>query len=187
MPVDFLSGDRVSRYGRFAAGRLGVDPAERAGYGTRKQSRYEHARETRGTFGYREFGEAERLGREEKLRSLPKLKKAAGRVAKAEEVLLDTVDFGAVEAGTPVVKALRQLPHPVGRRKAAATEADQVLVTGSWRRLVFAGPEVEPGCVEKAAYSFCVLEHLHCALRRRDGHQPAGARRQSALSGRIRR
>ncbi|MFD9514877.1 Tn3 family transposase [Streptomyces mirabilis] len=189
--------------------------------------------------GSRLLARAERIGREEKLKSLPKLKKAAGRVAKAVEVLLgtapatldgeavsvldaweaiekvvpraklaealsviaecapdgdgdedaewraalasrygtvrgfirllvDTVDFGAVEAGAPVVKALKQLPHLVGRRKVAASEVDQQLVTGSWRRLVFANPDVEPGCVEKAAYSFCVLEHLHRALRRRD-------------------
>ncbi|GAA4621992.1 Tn3-like element Tn3 family transposase [Actinoallomurus vinaceus] len=189
--------------------------------------------------GSRLLARAERIGREEKLKSLPKLKKAAGRVAKAVEVLLgtapatldgeavsvldaweaiekvvpraklaealsviaecvpdgdgdedaewraalasrygtvrgfirllvDTVDFGAVEAGAPVVKALKQLPHLVGQRKVAASEVDQQLVTGSWRRLVFANPDVEPGCVEKAAYSFCVLEHLHRALRRRD-------------------
>ncbi|WP_328786155.1 Tn3 family transposase [Streptomyces sp. NBC_00273] len=81
---------------------------------------------------------------------------------------MDTVDFGAVQAGAPVVTALKQLPHLVGRRKVAASEVDQQLVTGSWRRLVFANPDVEPGCVEKAAYSFCVLEHLHRALRLRD-------------------
>ncbi|MGW8849252.1 hypothetical protein ACWGNE_15855 [Streptomyces xiamenensis] len=41
-------------------------------------------------------------------------------------------------------------------------------MTGSWRRLVFANPNVPPGLVDKAAYSFCVLEHLHRSLRRRD-------------------
>ncbi|WP_329530986.1 hypothetical protein OG568_08750 [Streptomyces sp. NBC_01450] len=41
-------------------------------------------------------------------------------------------------------------------------------MTGSWRRLVFAAPGAEPGLADKAAYSFCVLEHLHRALRRRD-------------------
>ncbi|MFB7668960.1 hypothetical protein ACFC1R_34445 [Kitasatospora sp. NPDC056138] len=34
-------------------------------------------------------------------------------------------------------------------------------MTGSWRRLVFANPDIEPGCVEKAAYSACVLAYLH--------------------------
>ncbi|MGM0349164.1 hypothetical protein [Streptomyces sp. Adlamb9] len=37
-----------------------------------------------------------------------------------------------------------------------------------WRRLVFARPDVPHGLVGKAAYSFCVLEHLHRSLRRRD-------------------
>ncbi|WP_327348378.1 hypothetical protein [Streptomyces europaeiscabiei] len=41
-------------------------------------------------------------------------------------------------------------------------------MTGSWRRLVFANPNVPHGLVDKAAYSFCVLEHLHRSLRRRD-------------------
>ncbi|MEK8174156.1 hypothetical protein NKH77_49795 [Streptomyces sp. M19] len=41
------------------------------------------------------------------------------------------------------------------------------LVTG-WRRLVFANPSLPQGLVDKAAYSFCVLEHLHRSLRRRD-------------------
>lgn len=182
---------------------------------------------------------ADRLGKEEKLKALPKLRRAVGRVAKAVEVLLDTepatalgevvsvldawsaiekvvprdklaealtliaecvpdgdgdedaewraalttrygtvrgfirllvdvVDFGAVEAGAPVVRALKGLPYLIGRKKVAASEVSGELVTGSWRRLVFANPDVEPGCVDRAAYSFCVLEHLHRALRRRD-------------------
>ncbi|MEV6332380.1 hypothetical protein [Streptomyces sp. NPDC051909] len=148
--------------------------------------------------GSRLLARAERLGREEKLKNLPKLRKAAGRVAKAVEVLLgiapatadgeatsvldaweaiekvvprgklaealaviaecvpdgdgdedaewraalasrygtvrgfirllvDTVDFGAVSTGTPVVKALKQLPHLVGRRKVAPPRS-----TSSW-------------------------------------------------------
>ncbi|WP_331762391.1 DUF4158 domain-containing protein [Streptomyces sp. NBC_01508] len=131
---------------------------------------------------------AERVGKEEKLKSLPRLRRAAGRVARAVGVLLDTVpatdtgelvsvvdawsaiekvvpreklaealaiiaevvpdeegdedaewraalatrystvrgfirllvdvvDFGAVQAGVPVVKALKQLPHLIGRKK----------------------------------------------------------------------
>ncbi|WP_434101103.1 Tn3 family transposase [Streptomyces malaysiensis] len=41
-------------------------------------------------------------------------------------------------------------------------------MTGSWRRLVFAGLGLPHGLVDKAAYSFCVLEQLDRSLRRRD-------------------
>ncbi|MFF8958679.1 Tn3 family transposase [Streptomyces sp. NPDC014894] len=190
---------------------------------------------------------AERMGNEEKLKSLPMLRRAAGRVAKAVGVLLETapatdtgelvsvvdawsaiekvvpreklaealaiiaevvpdeegdedaewraalatrystvrgfirllvdvVDFGAVQAGAPVVTALKQLPHLIGRKKIDASEVSETLVGGSWRRLVFAAPGLEPGLADKAAYSFCVLEHLHRSLRRRDVYARRGDR-----------
>ena len=83
-------------------------------------------------------------------------------------LLVEVIDFGAVEAGAPVVKALKQLPGLIGRKKVGAEEVSTELVTGSWRRLVFANPNLPHGVVDKAAYSFCVLEHLHRSLRRRD-------------------
>lgn len=83
-------------------------------------------------------------------------------------LLVEVIDFGAVEAGAPVMKALNQLPDLIGRKKVGAEEVSTELVTGSWRRLVFANPNVPHGLVDKAAYSFCVLEHLHRSLRRRD-------------------
>lgn len=91
-------------------------------------------------------------------------------------LLVDVVDFGAVEAGAPVAKALRQLPQLIGRKKLAAAEVERDVVTGSWRRLVFAAPGAEPGLADQAAYSFCVLEHLHRALRRRDVYARSGDR-----------
>ncbi|MEU0375525.1 hypothetical protein ABZ070_36585 [Streptomyces sp. NPDC006283] len=66
------------------------------------------------------------------------------------------------------MKALKGLPDLIGRKKVGAEEVASDLVTGSWRRLVFANPNVPHGLVDKAAYSFCVLEHLHRSLRRRD-------------------
>ncbi|MDW6064617.1 Tn3 family transposase [Streptomyces sp. FXJ1.4098] len=83
-------------------------------------------------------------------------------------LLVEVIDFGAVEAGAPVVKALKGLPDLIGRKKVGAEEVASDLVTGSWRRLVFANPSLPHGVVDKAAYSFCVLEHLHRSLRRRD-------------------
>jgi hypothetical protein len=67
-----------------------------------------------------------------------------------------------------VVKALRQLPELTGRKKIGAEEVARDLVTGAWRRLVFADPARRLGPVDKAAYCFCVLELPHRSLRRRD-------------------
>ncbi|BFO18198.1 hypothetical protein SHKM778_45860 [Streptomyces sp. KM77-8] len=83
-------------------------------------------------------------------------------------LLVEVIDFGAVEAGAPVVQALERLPDLIGRKKVGAEEVAADLVTGSWRRLVFDNRNVPHGLVDKAAYSFCVLEHLHRSLRRRD-------------------
>ena len=41
-------------------------------------------------------------------------------------------------------------------------------MTGSWRRLVFANPELPAGVADHRAYVFCVLEQLHRGLRRRE-------------------
>ncbi|MFJ5836945.1 hypothetical protein ACIQGO_09270 [Streptomyces shenzhenensis] len=108
-------------------------------------------------------------------------------------LLVEAIDFGAVEAGAPVVKALKQLPDLIGRKKVGAEEVSTELVTGSWRRLVFANPNVSRG-LDKAAYWFCILEHLHRSLRRRDvfagrgpGSQPdphALLQRQTDRAGR---
>jgi hypothetical protein len=282
MPVDFLSDDQVSRYGRFAAeptlceleqffrldararelalarrrdvtrlgwavqgapcgcsarscwttrpgcrrrpsrsspSSLGVVLEVLAEYAVRPKTAYEHSREIREAYGYREFSAAEQAvcaflaarvwasvegprtlfdravevlldtapaavdGEAvsvldaweaiEKVVPRAKLAEALATIAQcvpdgdedAEwraalasrygtvrgfiRLLVDAVDFGAATAGAPVLKALKQLPHMVGRRKVAVSEVDQTLVTGSWRRLVFANPGVEPGCVEK--------------------------------------
>ncbi|MFE7573378.1 hypothetical protein ACFU5Z_01410 [Streptomyces sp. NPDC057521] len=67
-------------------------------------------------------------------------------------LLVEVIDFGATEAGVPVVQALKRLPDLVGRKKIGAEEVAADLVTGSWRRLVFANPNVPHGLVDKAAY-----------------------------------
>jgi len=46
----------------------------------------------------------------------------------------------------------------------------------SWRRLVYTGPDLEPGTIDRRPYTFCVLEALHRALRRRDVFAPGSAR-----------
>ncbi|MFE7244952.1 Tn3 family transposase [Streptomyces sp. NPDC057582] len=83
-------------------------------------------------------------------------------------LLVEVIDFGSVEDGAPTVKAVQRLPDLISRKKVGAEEVASDLVTGSWRRLVFANPNLPHGLVDKAAYSFCVLEHQHRFLRRRD-------------------
>jgi len=69
-----------------------------------------------------------------------------------------------------VIAALRALPRLTAARKPGADHVRgfEDLVTGSWRRLVFASPKLEPPLIDRPAYVFCVLEALHSALRRRD-------------------
>ncbi|WP_329449503.1 hypothetical protein OG894_00415 [Streptomyces sp. NBC_01724] len=83
------------------------------------------------------------------------------------ELLVDAVDFGAVEAWAEAAAVLKQLPALIGRKKVDAAEVARDLVTGSCRRLVFADPVNRLGAVDKAAHTFCVLERLQ---RRRDGY-----------------
>jgi TnpA family transposase len=82
-------------------------------------------------------------------------------------MLAETLTLGGTAEGRPVLAALRRLPEFAGRKKVRVGEVDAALVTGSWRRLVFA-PGLEPGTVDWKAYTFCVLERLHRLLRRRD-------------------
>jgi len=83
-------------------------------------------------------------------------------------MLTEVIRFGAVEGGQTVLKAVRGLGELLGRKKVKADEVVTSLVTGTWKRLVFGNPEVERGLVDHRAYAFCVLEHLHRALRQRD-------------------
>ena len=83
-------------------------------------------------------------------------------------MLTSVVPFGATDAGAPVLAAAQSLADLSGRKRVRASEVDGSLVTGSWRRLVFAAPDVPAGTVDHRAYALCVLEHLHRALRRRD-------------------
>ncbi|MCX4970854.1 hypothetical protein OHA98_40145 [Streptomyces sp. NBC_00654] len=56
----------------------------------------------------------------------------------------------------------------MGRKKVGPAEIDTELLAGSWRRLVLAAPNLEPGTVDWKAYVFCVLEQFHSMLRRRE-------------------
>jgi TnpA family transposase len=102
-------------------------------------------------------------------------------------MLTAVVPFGATEAGALVLVAARSLPDLAGRKRVRPDEVDESLVAGSWRRLVFSGPGLAAGTVDHRAYTLCVLEQLHRALRRRDvfaaGSVRWGDPRAQLLSG----
>ena len=75
--------------------------------------------------------------------------------------LLARLELGAVDSRRALLDAVKTLPALVGRRRVDAGELDGTLVTGSWRRLVFANPELPAGVADHHAYTFCVLEALH--------------------------
>ena len=110
--------------------------------------------------------------------------------------LVEVVDFGAVDAGEEVLGALRRLPELVGRKKVRPSEVASKLVTGTWKRLGYGRPGAKDDVIDHRAYVFCVLEHLHRALRRRDifaagsdrwGPEDQAAQRRGLGAGQARR
>ncbi|MBB4914904.1 Tn3 family transposase [Streptosporangium saharense] len=104
-------------------------------------------------------------------------------------LLAEVVPWGATTAGAPIVETLRRLPGVQARRKPAAEHIDVALLAdGGWRRLVLGNPHLAPGrLIDKHAWTFCVLEALHVALKRRDvfarGADVWGDPRARLLSG----
>ena len=93
-----------------------------------------------------------------------------GTVKPFAEQLAAVIPWGATAAGAPIVAALKALPRLMAARKPALEHIKgfEELVTGSWRRLVFGNPQLEPPLIDRAAYVFCILVALHSALRRRE-------------------
>ena len=84
-------------------------------------------------------------------------------------ILLDAVSFDAAPAGQAVLEALASLRALEGRAgRVSASTVSLEVVTGRWRRLVLANPQLGENEVDRRAYSFCVLEALQAALNRRD-------------------
>lgn len=77
--------------------------------------------------------------------------------------LLDCVRFGANPAGQPIVDGLAWL-LTLRTEPASAAEAPLAVVTKPWQRYVM---DLE-GNIDRRAYTFCVLDRLQTALRRRD-------------------
>lgn len=77
--------------------------------------------------------------------------------------LLEHLRFGASPAGAPVVAALDWLRVNASRAKPA-NDAPRAVIAKAWRRHVLD----EKDQVNLRAYTFCVLDELRAALRRRD-------------------
>ncbi len=91
-------------------------------------------------------------------------------------VIAEVLPLAATPAGTALLNAVRGLGSLVGRKRVTRAEIVDEVVTGSWRRLVFPGPESPDELVDHRAYTLCVLESLHRALRRRDVYAADSAR-----------
>ncbi len=79
--------------------------------------------------------------------------------------LLQTISFGATEAGRPVLKALDFLKSLEGSPSMKLKEIyEQVIPSKTWWRLI----REAPSTFNRRAYTFCVLEQLRIRLRRRD-------------------
>ena len=72
--------------------------------------------------------------------------------------------FEGLPAGQIVLGGLAAVRTLEGRRRIGRDEIPGTLVTPTWERSVF----VEPDQVERRSLTFCVLEQLRSALRRRD-------------------
>ncbi|WP_196844479.1 MULTISPECIES: Tn3 family transposase [unclassified Cryobacterium] len=78
-----------------------------------------------------------------------------------------TLPLRSTEAGASLLQAVRGLGALVGRKRVERSEIVDDVVGGAWRRLVFSDPAAD-GPVDHRAYTLCVLEGTHRALRRRD-------------------
>ncbi|NKY60933.1 Tn3 family transposase [Nocardia flavorosea] len=101
----------------------------------------------------------------------------AGRFATVRPFLprlIRGLAFGATPEGAPVLAAMRTLaelitekPGKPGARWLDARRVDHDLIGGAWSRLVYvAGRPAET--VDRAAYTFCVLEQFHRHLKHRN-------------------
>ena len=78
--------------------------------------------------------------------------------------LLHTIDFEGTEAATPILSALEFLRSIERKKKPDMSAAPLAVVNKGWTKLVV-GAEGE---IDRKAYTFCVLQRLRAALRRRD-------------------
>lgn len=87
---------------------------------------------------------------------------------------LRTLEFDATQGGRTTLEAVQFLQRIEGRPRASMQEAPRAIVPRSWHRYVLPHNTQqeeqgrEPSQVNRPAYTVCVVERLHEALRRHD-------------------
>ena len=84
------------------------------------------------------------------------------RVRRFLPAVLSTIRFGATPAGGPIIEALEQLALQEHRVQRKLPRLD--IVTKAWRKYVIK----EDGSIDRKSYTFCCLDRVRAALRRRD-------------------
>ncbi len=80
-------------------------------------------------------------------------------------LLMETIEWKGTAASQPILEALTFLKSLEGQKKPDLSKAPLAVVNSkSWQRLIVK----ETGDIDRRAYTFCVLEQLRTALRRRD-------------------
>ena len=99
--------------------------------------------------------------------------------------LLKTIAFAGTAEGRPVLEALAFLRRIEGQKQPDLADAPLEVVTRGWHPLVRGGD----AWIDRRAHTFCVLEQLRLALRRRDVFVAPSARwgdpRAKLLQGRA--
>ncbi len=86
-----------------------------------------------------------------------------GRIGRVRPHLLRTLDFAGLPGGQAVLEAYRFLQQIEPKSRPDLTHAPRAVVNRMWRPYVGQGTSVD-----RAAYTYCVLDRLTEALRRRD-------------------
>jgi hypothetical protein len=93
------------------------------------------------------------------------------------KMLTEVIDFEANLEAAPVLAAMKALPGLLrARRPLTIADIDEMLVQGSWKRLVFGRASAANRTVDKNSYVFSVLTQFHRRLKRGDIYAEASAR-----------
>lgn len=87
--------------------------------------------------------------------------------------LLRTLDFASTPGGRPILEAVQFLQRVEGRPRASMQSAPRTVIPRAWQRYVLPRASTpdhgkSETHVDRPAYTVCVVERLHEALRRHD-------------------